>query len=98
MEQVNHPSHYNLPGKKECIVQMMEDYGRPITAIFCLTNSYKYLYRAGNKNGSSEQIDLEKAKWYFDFVNAHLFSSINGTHAVQLYRDVKQMLIKIGAV
>ena len=26
-EQVNHPSHYNLPGKKECIDEMVDIYG-----------------------------------------------------------------------
>lgn len=92
MEQVNHPSHYNLPGKKECIMQMLEDYGRQITATFCLTNAYKYLYRAGNKEGASVETDLSKARWYFDFVNDHLFSSINGSYSVKLYRDVKDML------
>lgn len=64
-EQVNHPSHYNLEGKKECIEQMREDYGETITAIFCLTNAYKYLYRAGHK-GSKEE-DIAKAEWYFGY-------------------------------
>jgi len=26
MENVNHPSHYNQPGKKECIVEMYEKF------------------------------------------------------------------------
>ena len=54
-EKVNHPAHYNLPGKKECIKQMEEDYGEYITMIFCLTSAYKYLYRAGEKPGESEE-------------------------------------------
>ena len=48
-EMVSHPSHYNKAGRKECIVEMEEKYGGEITAIFCLTNAYKYLYRAGEK-------------------------------------------------
>lgn len=69
MSAVNHPSHYNLPGKKECIEQMKEDYGETITAIFCLTNAYKYLYRAGEKEGNSASQDIEKARWYYRYLS-----------------------------
>lgn len=65
MDNVNHPSHYNIEGKKECIEQMREDYGETITAVFCLTNAYKYLYRAGYKGDMQE--DIAKAKWYFGY-------------------------------
>lgn len=92
MEKVNHPEHYNQTGKKECIKQMQDDYGRYITVVFCLTNAYKYLYRAGSKPDNSEDLDLQKAKWYFDYANNKLFSSINGSHAITLYRDVKEEL------
>lgn len=64
-KMVSHPSHYNLEGKKECIELMREDYGETITAVFCLTNAYKYLYRAGNK-GSREE-DIAKAGWYWEY-------------------------------
>ena len=67
MSKVDHPSHYNVEGKKECIVQMEEDFGPYITAVFCLTNAYKYLYRAGNKDGESEADDIAKAEWYFEY-------------------------------
>lgn len=67
MNVIDHPDHYNLPGKKECIEQMREDYGETITAIFCLTNAYKYLYRAGQKEGNSAEQDIEKAKWYYRY-------------------------------
>mgnify|MGYP002622091114 CR=1 FL=1 len=63
--EVVHPSHYNLPGKKECIEQMLEDYGETITAIFCLTNAYKYLYRAGHKDDAEK--DIAKANWYYGY-------------------------------
>ena len=69
MSAVNHPSHYNLPGKKECIEQMREDYGETITAIFCLTNAYKYIYRAGEKEGNSKTQDIEKARWYYRYLS-----------------------------
>ena len=93
---INHPTHYNLPGKKECIEQMLEDYGGRITAVFCLTNAYKYLYRAGEKEGSSKEEDLNKAKWYFDFVNKRLNVHVRYTNAVKLYTYVKTALKENG--
>ena len=64
IELINHPSHYQRDGRKECIVEMEEKYGAEITAVFCLTNAIKYLYRAGEKIGESEKKDISKAKWY----------------------------------
>ena len=74
MSSVEHPKHYNVSGKKECIEQMREDYGETVTAIFCLTNAYKYLYRAGYKGDKEE--DIAKARWYFAYYCgiAHLVS------------------------
>lgn len=74
-EMVNHPAHYNIAGKRECIVAMQEDYGDIVTAIFCLTNAYKYLYRAGVKEGNSQEQDIAKAKWYYDYIRNLKFKS-----------------------
>ena len=63
MEAVNHPAHYNIPGRKECIDEMLDLYGLDAVLNFCVLNSYKYLYRHELKNG---QEDLDKAKWYQD--------------------------------
>lgn len=92
MEKVNHPQHYQRAGKKECIWQMVEDFGKQITAIFCLTNAYKYIYRAGYKEGSSWTEDIDKARWYVNFVDQHLYSSIQTKRAVELYHQVKKEL------
>lgn len=67
MDKINHPKHYSANGKKECIEQMRDDFGDYITAIFCLTNANKYLYRAGNKEGESKDDDIAKAKWYYNY-------------------------------
>lgn len=64
MEKVNHPDHYNAPGRKECIVEMLEKYGSEKVQAFCELNAYKYKYRHEMKNG---QEDLEKAAWYEDY-------------------------------
>lgn len=63
MDMVNHPAHYNIPGRKECIDEMLDLYGLDAVLNFCVLNSYKYLYRHELKNG---QEDLDKAKWYQD--------------------------------
>jgi hypothetical protein len=66
---VEHPQHYNIAGRKECIEEMRDLFGGFITTIFCLTNAYKYIYRAGEKEGNSEQQDMSKAKWYYNYAN-----------------------------
>ena len=60
-EKVNHPAHYNIPGRKECIEEMLEMFGTEKVQAFCELNAYKYRYRHDLKNG---QEDLDKAKWY----------------------------------
>ncbi len=88
---VEHPNHYNIPGRKECIVEMRERYGSYITAIFCLTNSYKYLYRAGEKDGNPETQDKSKALWYFNYAK-ELTNDGEGLidAGAELYRDIKE--------
>lgn len=60
-DMVNHPAHYNIPGRKECIEEMIDLFGIEKVAIFCELNRYKYLYRAELKGGDE---DVAKAKWY----------------------------------
>ena len=53
---INHPHYYNShPSGIECItvVEHMN---------FCIGNAIKYLWRAGLKNSSID--DLKKANWY----------------------------------
>jgi len=64
-ENINHPSHYNQEGRKECIVEMREKFGDTAVKDFCMLNAYKYLYRADNKNGVE---DLKKAVWYIEYI------------------------------
>ena len=92
MEYVNHPNHYQKPGRKECIEEMIELYGKNVTAVFCLTNAYKYIYRAGEKENNSEEQDIQKARWYFDYVNKHLLSFVRYKSALRLYSDIKRAL------
>jgi hypothetical protein len=61
-EMVNHPSHYNLPDRKECIDEMIDIYGLKDVAKWCEITAYKYKYRAGHKGSVVE--DMSKAAWY----------------------------------
>ena len=61
-EMVNHPSHYNLPNRKECIDEMIDIYGLNDVAKWCEITAYKYKYRAGHKGPAVE--DMSKATWY----------------------------------
>lgn len=97
-KNVEHPTHYNQPGRKECIVEMEEKYGAEATTIFCLTNSYKYLYRAGEKLDNPIKQDIDKAKWYFEYVNKLigkyeiLFLGDLRIEDTELYADIEKML------
>lgn len=97
-EYINHPSHYLKGDRKECIVEMEEKYGAEMTAIFCLTNAYKYLYRAGEKDGNSAMQDNLKARWCFDYANklikeyGGLFMNKMPIQDSELYEDIKEML------
>lgn len=64
-DPVNHPSHYNNNGY-ECIKVMEAIYGYEKVKIFCELNAFKYLWRAGHKEGESEKKDIKKANWYTD--------------------------------
>lgn len=61
-DMVNHPSHYNLPDRKECIDEMIDIYGLKDVAKWCEITAYKYKYRVGHKGSVTE--DMSKAAWY----------------------------------
>ena len=65
-EHVNHPTHYNAPGRKECIDEMVDIWGAEQTAVWCEMTAYKYEYRAGSKEGNSAEQDLAKRQWYLN--------------------------------
>lgn len=64
-EQVNHPSHYQKGGR-ECIDVMVEDFGKEAVIAFCKLNAFKYRWRAGKKEGNTEDQDLAKMGWYIN--------------------------------
>lgn len=64
-EYVNHPTHYNHKGRKECWDEWVDRFGADAAAVICLGNAHKYLYRAGTKKDNPAKQDIEKAKMYF---------------------------------
>lgn len=66
-QTVDHPSHYNKPGRKECIEEMLDEFGPEAVYWFCKLNAYKYEYRAGDKG--SADVDLNKAAWYSKYAH-----------------------------
>lgn len=56
-EAVNHPDHYMDSSKVECI-DIIEH------MFFCSGNAFKYLYRAGAKDETEQE--LRKAIWYLN--------------------------------
>ena len=65
-EMVNHPAHYNAPGRKECIEEMIDKWGEGAVAMWCEMTAYKYEYRAGTKEGESAERDNAKREWYLN--------------------------------
>lgn len=57
VDMVNHPPHYKDASGIECIEVTSK-------MSFCGGNCFKYLYRAGKKGSTVE--DLKKAAWYAD--------------------------------
>ena len=68
-DMVNHPSHYNLPNRKECIDEMIDIYGLKDVAKWCEITAYKYKYRARHASSFTNFVqDMHEATWYMDKV------------------------------
>lgn len=67
-DNINHPAHYTAGGI-ECIDALAAATAN-LSGIeaACTANAIKYLWRWNLKNGVE---DLEKAKWYIDFLMRH---------------------------
>ena len=80
-DMVNHPPHYKDASGIECIevTKHMQ---------FCGGNCFKYLYRAGKKGSTVE--DLKKAAWYAErawIMNEVVpYAAIEGIEKIAAYR------------
>lgn len=97
-DNVNHPSHYNIEGRKECWEEMIEKFGIFYTAVFDVMNAYKYFYRAGMKEGNTKEQDLRKIKNYME----HAENLINNNDfygqldCLKMYLHMKDILEREG--
>ena len=65
-EQVNHPEHYKIEGRKECWDEFIDIFGPKYTFVWCLMTAQKYLYRKGLKDDNPADQDVKKAIAYFN--------------------------------
>ena len=64
---VNHPSHYNLPNRKEYIDEMIDIYGLKDVAKWCEITAYKCKYRARHASSFTNFVQgMHEATWYMD--------------------------------
>jgi hypothetical protein len=80
IDPINHPSHYTSHPSGVEMIQITEHMG------FCVGNAVKYLWRAGLKGPSLE--DLKKARWYIDREIARLEQNAQLAHAPEV-QDLK---------
>lgn len=66
-DMVNHPSHYNLPDRKECIDEMIDIYGLKDVAKWCEITAYRCKYRARRASSFTNFVQgMHEAAWYTD--------------------------------
>lgn len=66
-EMVNHPSHYNLPDRKECIDEMIDIYRLKDVAKWCEITAYRCKYRARHASSFTNFVQgMHEAAWYTD--------------------------------
>ena len=98
-EQVNHPEHYNIEGRKECWDEFIERFGAKYTFVWCLMTAQKYLYRKGLKDNNPEEQDLNKAVAYFNKATSirNIYREVDAT-AGGLYDITYKDLKKYGKI
>lgn len=93
---VIHPDHYNKEGRKECWDEMIEKFGPTAVAIFDVLSAYKYLYRAGEKDGNPAEQDLAKIENYMhhsaDVIATNDRDTDGFAMARRVYKEMKKEL------
>lgn len=65
-EMVHHPKHYGGEDNPCETIKVIKSIGG--LHDFCIGNALKYIMRAGKKDQSKTLEDLEKAKWYLEYL------------------------------
>ena len=61
---INHPKHYNSDVFPQVIDMMLKSFTKDEVLAFCKLNSFKYRMRAGVKDATKIEQDINKAIWY----------------------------------
>lgn len=93
-EYVNHPTHYNHEGRKECWDEWVDKFGADAAVIICLGNADKYLYRAGTKKDNPAKQDIDKARMYFDKAGKIIVKHPISARTERIYNMVGEELEK----
>lgn len=89
---VNHPQHYQNCSL-ECIDVMRVIVGTKYTAIFCICNAFKYMWRYKHKNGDE---NVAKARWYLDWVQHEIDRNYEfPEEIIKIYQRVTNLYISI---
>lgn len=91
-ELVIHPDHYNKEGRKECWDEMLEIFGPNAVAIFDLLSAYKYLYRAGEKDGNPAEQDQAKIDNYIQHAANLICTNERMSAARKCYINMQEVL------
>lgn len=86
-----HPSHYNKEGRKECWEEMEEIFGIDSVIDFDILSAYKYLYRAGEKEGNPKEQDIAKIRNYVE----HAEKKLNEWYLGYMHKSYEDKLIKL---
>lgn len=91
---VIHPTHYNIDGRKECIDEMLDKFGFEFTCVFCFLNAYKYMYRAGLKDGAPMEKDKRKVAEYMEMAERIMENRKYTTRLAEMYVAISRMIFK----
>ena len=92
INNVDHLSHYADSCSLECIDVMKVVFGYEYTAVGCMFNVFKYMWRYKNKGKPKE--DLDKAEWYRYMAWQCLQNTYNESLS-DLYRRIDKLLIEV---
>lgn len=92
---VIHPKHYNTEGRPECWEEMRRLFGDECVGVFDVLSAYKYLYRAGEKEGNPAEQDMAKIDNYMRHCADLVVTSASGMKkTIDCYNILKKELEK----
>lgn len=93
MIETNNVSYY---GGDKCFNEIHQLLGNEGTIMWCIGTVKKYLFRAGRKVDNPEEVDIEKASWYWNRATQIIdFLGDNCTYRTRFaYNKVREEMYK----